>query len=268
MSSRNAIRIVAIDLDGTLLNDNGTVDPVTKQVIQHVIHNGIHVVLATGRNFSSAQGFAKLLGIQLPVITYNGALIALNWTKRLVDLPLDINLVRHLLQELQNRGYYIKVYLNDKLYVQQAKEETYVFSKKHDIPFIEVGNNQLTKISENPHKIVVIDEVEEINQLDRNLIDWKSVLSIYKSSPDGLEIVHQNASKSKALSYLCAQLGIERSQTMAIGNEGNDLDMIRWAELGIAMGNATEEVKQNAQWITRSNEELGVAYALKHFLLP
>lgn len=263
-----SIQMVAIDLDGTLLNDNGTVDPQTQQVIQQVIQKGIYVTLATGRNFSSAEVFANLLGIPLPLIAYNGAMIAHNWTNRIVDLPLNIDLVRYLLQELQNRGYYIKVYLDDKLYVQQATEETFHFSKKHGIPFIEVGNYQLTRLSKNPHKIVVIAEEDEINELDWNLSNWKSVVSVYKSSPQGIEIVHKNASKSKALSYLCTQLNIDRSQTMAIGNEGNDLDMIRWAGLGIAMGNATEEIKRHAQWITRTNQEMGVAHALTHFLIP
>lgn len=266
--ARTKIRLVAIDLDGTLLNSRKELHPQTVQAVEAVKQSGIMVTLATGRTFGSTAPFAKLLGIDIPIITNNGAYIAAVANNQVVEKKtMLMEQAKTMISQLEQAGYYIKVYIDDHLYVQQATEETHDFSRRFGVPFTAVGKLNLAKMKANPLKVAVIDRSERIKEVWRMLEPWKDHFCISRDGEQGIEITEKTANKGAALATLCRLLHISMNDVMAIGNEGNDVSMVRNAGIGVAMGNAYEELKQLAAIVTKTNDELGVAYVLKNYIL-
>lgn len=262
------IQLVAIDLDGTLLDDNRNIPPETLAVIGEVASKGVIVTLASGRAFCSVTPYASQLGINVPIISCCGAYVSDLAGKQLfVNHTLDWEHCRELVCYFEERGYYIKVYYHDRFYVQEVSAETETFSRNTRIPYHVLGKGRLTELTEPPLKMVFIDEASRIMEAYRELDRWSEYINKAQDSDTGIEIVAAHVSKASGLAELCGKYGIALENVMAIGNEGNDIEMLQAVGLGVAMGNACAQVKRHARAVTKSNTERGVEHALLKYVL-
>lgn len=261
-------KLVALDMDGTLLNDQYEITPRTARAIATAVSRGVLVTLATGRTFRSACYYARVLGLNLPLIAYNGGLIKEVLTERvLLHRPIHLSAARDLVDYIQGLGLYLKVYVDDILLVEKETEKTVVFALQHRIRYRAVGDLK-SFLKKEPTMLVVI-EPEEIVDALKDLLDreWQKKVRSFKSNPQSLDIVHPKASKVEALRFLAHKYEVKPEEVLAIGNEMNDLEMIDWAGLGVAMGNATPSVLKRADYVTADNNHDGVALVLEKFVL-
>jgi len=262
-------KLIAIDMDGTLLNDDLEISQKNKAVIRNLINKGKIVILATGRTFKSASHYAKQLQLDVPIITYNGALIKETISNDIVySKTIDIGYAKELLSFGEKYDVYTKVYIDDVLFVKSECDEAKTFSQRHRIDYRSIG--RLSRgIEDNPYLIVFKDSLDKIKNVKEKIkTELKLPISYTMSTPNSLEFTSAGVSKATSLEYLTARLNIKRDETLAIGNSLNDLDMLRWAGLGIAMKNSDESLLK--KWNVASefdNNDDGVAKILNKFLV-
>ncbi|KAB8312801.1 sugar-phosphatase [Erwinia endophytica] len=268
-----AIKLIAIDMDGTLLNPQHQVTPRVKQAIQAARDKGVAIVLATGRPFIGVQRYLVELDLQLEgqyCITNNGALVQQADTG---DCVAEVTL---------NYDDYLYVEkLARKLGVHfQALTKSLLFTPNKDISEFTVHESWLTGIplryraveemdkSATFPKVMMIDTPEKLDEAIKRIPQEASDrYTIMKSSPYYLEILSKQVNKGAGVKALVNRLGLSREEVMAIGDQENDLAMLEFAGTGVAMGNGIESVKAIAQFITKTNMEDGVAHAIETFVL-
>jgi Cof subfamily protein (haloacid dehalogenase superfamily) len=263
-----AYKLVAIDLDDTLLDDRLRISATNQEQIRLAIKQGIIVTIATGRMFRSANQIAQSLLLNFPLIAYNGALI-----KNLVDgkvlghEPLPLPLAREIINSIEEMGFSLNCYVDDNLYVKQLNPEVEQYLNTANVSATPVGS-LASFLKTPPTKLLAIGQEGELDQLSIELNRiYGGEISLTKSKPYYLEILKRGVSKGSALQFLCQSLGIRRNQVIAIGDSYNDLEMVDFAGLGVIMGNARDELKAKADYIAPSNLEDGVAHVLKRFVL-
>ena len=263
-----AIKLLATDLDDTLLNDQFMVSQQNKEAIFKAVEQGVIVTIATGRMFSSALPFAKQLGINVPIITYNGALVKYcNTGEVLFEQPIDPEVVGEILELFREKNWYIHLYVNDILYVKEHCEKAQGYEKLAGIK-AEVVGDKIYDFREGILKMLAIAEPEQMKEVAKTVqTTFKGRVFAPQSKENYLEIVDPNINKAIALDFLAKKLNVRQEEVMAIGDSNNDLDMIKYAGFGVEMGNAFETVKAVADVVTCSNEESGVAAAIEKFIL-
>ncbi|MGY0354343.1 sugar-phosphatase [Enterococcus avium] len=269
-----SIKLVAIDLDGTLLNNDKCINKPVIDAIKATRQAGIHVVLSTGRPLSGTKKQLDELGLNKKddyIITYNGALV-------LNTKTWDTIFERGLTQEKYLKIDQLARSLNVHLHLADRKE---MYTSNRDISPYTILESYLVNmplhyrtseeiIAENvsPIKMMMIDEPEILSEAFENIPKkYFDEYTIVRSTPTFIEILNPNASKGIALKELCKHLGINRSEVMAIGDAENDLSMIEFANIGIAMGNACEMIKTAADYTVATNLEDGVKEALDRWVL-
>ncbi|MFC1951123.1 Cof-type HAD-IIB family hydrolase [Chloroflexota bacterium] len=259
-------RLLALDLDGTLIGLDLTISARTKNAIAQLLSRGIIVTIATGRMFQSALPYAKELSLSAPLICYEGAMIADPGTKEVLwHKPVPLNLARSAIKIINREGLHINAYLDDELYVESINDKAALYSNISRVTPNAVGD-MLDFLHRDPTKLVIVgnpDEIDHINNLLNE--EFKGSLYITKSYPLFCEVAHPECNKGNALAMLTDQLGISQSEVVAIGDNPNDIQMIKWAGLGIAMSNGTDEAKAAADWVTGNREEDGVVQAIEEF---
>ncbi len=260
------IKLVAMDLDGTLLGSDLAISPANQEAIRQAQARGVNITICTGRMFASALPYAQALDLNLPLITYNGALVKVSRTgqvlyQRKVPGPLALK-VAAMAREM---GYPLNVYLNDRLFVESISPEGREYARRARVP-VEIVPDITTCLMEEPIKMLVLSEEENLNRMAAK---WRAIhgdaLYVTKSHPNYLEFLHPEATKGRGLAAVAAALGITAAQTLAIGDSWNDVEMFRWAGFSAAMGNAPAEVKQQATYTTAHCDADGVAAALQYF---
>jgi len=274
MGNCQNIKLVVLDIDGTI---NGLSNQVRQPVIEAIAKvkkQGIPVAVATGRMFCSALRFYEAIGALLPLICYNGALIQDPKTNKVHQhLPVPIPLAGQILDALENPPYRDKVtihfYIDDCLYVRDMGEDTRKYLERTSAP-VRVVEDLRDLLKVEPTKILALSEnLEFIDQLAADLCTTftQDQLHFTKSTPKFFEITHPLANKGFAVQYLVETiLGLKPENVMAIGDNFNDLEMLKYAGIGIAMGNAPAPVQTIADWIAPSIEEDGVVAAFTEFL--
>lgn len=261
------IKLIAIDLDDTLLKNDLTISPRAKQAIKEAVNQGVAVTFATGRMFSSALPYALDLQLDLPLITYQGALVKYVDGRVIYHKPIPLELAKKAVKFLQPYGYHVNLYINDELYMEKESPEGSRYLKIAKVP-VHLVNDLSEALTVEPTKMLIIVEDAGIDQLACDLgREFGTSLNIMKSKSHFLEIGNKEATKGHALADLAQSLLLQPAQVMAIGDSWNDLDMIIYAGWGVAMENAVEEVKQHAQYITCKNDDDGVAEAIEKFVL-
>lgn len=268
-----AIKLIAIDIDGTLINSKHEITPFTKDAIQEARDRGIKVVLCTGRPFLGAQRYIHELGLDLQeeyLITYNGALVQNTLTKEALH---------HF--GLSGTDYKRIAALADIIGTHfHAQDFTAMYTSNRDMSLYTGHDSYFTTM---PIKYRTIDEIEDEHVFSKMmLIDEEKILdeaisqipapyfeqyTIFKSAPYYCEVLDRRASKGRAVRRLAESLHISQSEVMAIGDHPNDLDMVQYAGFGVAMGNAVAELKNRADYITETNDENGAAKAIVKFAL-
>ena len=262
-------RLLALDIDGTLL-DRQTDTPLTertRRAIGSVLETGTGVTLATGRTCNSAIPFSRDLGLTLPIISYQGSLTSNPVTNEIVrETPVPLPLARRLIRLLEDRGLNPYVYVRDHFYVREmtdAVRQSEEFLKIKAEPVSDLVHG----IQESPTKIVVVGDAKVIGGVTA-MVDshFNGAIAAMHTYDYLCEIGHPDGSKGMALGHLASSLGVKREEVVAVGDSPNDVDMIQWAGLGVAMGNASEKVKSSADLVAKPVSEQGLALLLEDLL--
>lgn len=266
-----SIRLIAIDMDGTLLNEHNLLTANTIATIKTAKTRGIKIVLCSGRPLTGLKAFFPQLGLVDPgdyAITYNGAMVQEADSGKVL-LAHTLNYQQFL--ELTNLANQLHVH-------SHAEDEANMYTPNRDISRYSVRESYLVNMPlfyRQPEefaadkqfaKVMFIDEPELLAkakaQIPQNFFDRYYFVN---SEPFFLEALNPKASKGNAVADLAAKLNLDLTEVMAIGDQANDLPMIQVAGLGVAMGNAIPEVKAAAQVITATNAEDGVAQAIRQY---
>ena len=264
------IRLVAMDLDDTLLRDDWTISPRVILAIQKAIAQGVKMTIATGRMTISARPYAEQLGLDIPVITYHGAMIQQVLSEEILfRCVIPSLLATEIVEDVASRGVHAQIYLKDRVITPELNAWSDEYARIASVRIEEA--NLSTLLSQEPEgveKILLMGEESVLDQLAPLLRhSYGEKVHITKSKPCFLEITDSSVNKGVALAALADHLGIDRSEVMAIGDSFNDLEMIIYAGLGVAMGNARQEIQDRADIVTASNEEDGVAEAIERYVL-
>lgn len=240
-------KLLALDMDGTLLNDNHEISKETAKWIQIAIRRGVHVCLSTGRAVFHAMPYAVQLGLETPMITVNGSEV---W-----KAPHDLH-IRHLMDPALIRKMWEIGEKYNTWYWAYSVEELFNRDRwTHDIEgtqWLKFGFN--TEVDEIRHQIMM-----ELQQLGG--------LQMTNSSPVNIEVNPAGITKASGVAEVCKLLGLDMSQAVAVGDSLNDLAVIEAAGLGVAMGNAQDQVKEAADLIVASNNEDGIVQVIRDHIL-
>jgi hypothetical protein len=261
------IKLIALDLDGTLIGEDLVLSPKTLSVIEKAQENGVNVVLATGRMHPSAVPFSQKLGLAHPIISYQGAMVkSINESEPLWHQPVPFLLAQELVTKLQAENFHLNVYIQDQLFTAPNSLYAQRYAKLAQVkPILE--EDLSTILTQAPTKMLVIDD-HRINDIAQQLKNnYPETLNICLSRSNFCEIIDKRATKWQGIQVLAKTWGIGPENIMAIGDQENDLSMIEGAGLGVAMGNAIPQVKQAAQYITASVHQDGAALAIEKFVL-
>jgi len=263
-----SIKLIAVDLDDTLLDNSQKVSPRVKEAVRKAVAQGVAVTLSTGRMHRSALPYALELDLDIPLITYNGALIKCSLSgETLLHRPLDTQTAAEVLALFQERGWYIQAYIDDILYVKERDAMALYYEGVSGVTAVPIGD-KLFSLDAAPTKLLAMAEpnlMDEIRPVLKERFGERLYAAI--SKPLYLEMVHPSVNKGMALDFLAKRLGIGSEAVMAMGDSLNDLDMIQYAGWGVAMGNAREEVKKVARVVTGRNDADGVAEAIEKYVL-
>ena len=267
------IKLLALDLDGTLFGDDLLISPRTRKAIAGAQAAGVIVTIATGRMFRSARQVADDLNIKGPLICYQGALIQNNLTEEiLLHRTVPLALAHEVVRTCAESHLHLNVYTDDNLYVSEITPGAQFYAKINmDLPMNVVGNlNNWLDISgrHEPTKLVIITEPE---QTDSTLAMFTRMFGdraqVTKSHPRFTELTNKTASKGRALAILAEHYSIPREDVMAIGDGHNDKDMIEWAGWGVAMSSAPQEVLDVARIVSPTLAEDGSADTIERYVL-
>lgn len=264
------IRLVAIDLDDTMLRTDLTISQRTKEALQAAQAQGVTVTIATGRMFVSARPYALELGIDVPLITYQGAMVVMADGRILSHHPMDLDISCRLVEFLKPFGHHINLYMGDDLYIEKQSPEAarYQALTRTYLNVVEDLGALLRQKGQGATKFSLMATPQQVKDVMKQVAEaFAGTVQVVPSKPHFLEFGRPDMGKGVALSQMARELGITRHQVMAIGDSPNDLDMIEYAGWGVAMGNAEECIKAKAQWITATNDADGVAVALEKWVL-
>jgi len=261
-------KLIAIDVDDTLLTDDLIVTPGTKEALMAAIEKGVFVTLATGRMFPSAKKIAMQIGFNVPIITYQGSLVKTLMDEQVLyerNVPKDA--AQQLFDFCRERGLHLQLYINDILYVQEDNEKARGYSALSKIPFVvEPDFNKLIDLPST--KMLIIDEPAYLDEIASELVPLiGDRVHITKSKAHYLEFMHKEGTKGHAIAFMAEHIGCSLEEVIAIGDSWNDHEMIEVAGLGVAMGNALPKLKEMAQYVTSSNNNEGVREVIEKFIL-
>jgi Cof subfamily protein (haloacid dehalogenase superfamily) len=266
------IKLIAIDLDGTLLNTQHEMTERTEKALKAAMAQGVKVIIATGKTLASAKNLMQRLGTNTPGI-FNQGTITFNSDGSIHSQQIiDTMLARQVITYAEDRGYLVAAYSGSHIYVRKlSKRMEELTIHFHEPMPEEVGPLQNILDNTKVNKIIAIypDDARRIAalrwQLSMQVGSGARILSA--GIPDELEVLPTNASKGTALKVLLKEFGIPANQAIALGDGENDIEMLQLVGLGIAMGNANDHVKSFAKAVTKSNDEDGVAEAVEKYVL-
>ena len=270
-----AFKMLFLDIDGTLLDSNHKISAETKHSIQS-LPKDFPVVLVSARMPKGITFLYKELGLKTPIICYSGALvidIANDGSYQpLLNKSLSLQQIENIYQQAKKRNVHIGFYKDDEWYVEDLDD--WALQEKDIAKTSPVIKNFLTVFHQPGHtnnganKVLCMGNADEIESMEFTLKNTcREYLTIYRSKPEYLEIMHHAVTKTSAIQFLLESFHIQKNDIIAIGDNFNDIDMIQYAGLGVAMGNAPEQVKHIANEITLSNDDNGVAWIIQKYLL-
>lgn len=269
------IRLIAADLDGTLLDAERGVSENTKAALNRALARGIEVVLATGRTYEGVRGIYEGLGLNGPVIVNNGALVYHPIKNQVIDgHPLSSAEMVRILSWLDEEKLYYQFYTKDKIFTRRLNfiskewvEKNKSLPENQRIRIEVLGDGPLPDITEEDpfYKLLVMDDSPEVIKRVKAFIGTFPELRTTVSIENGVDIMRGGVSKGSGLQHLCEALGIAPQEVMAFGDQENDLEMLRYAGIGVAMANASDHVKAVAQRVAPLHHEDGLARFLDDY---
>lgn len=281
------ISLIASDMDGTLLNEKMTVPPENAAAIKKAAQRGIKFIVATGRSYGEAKPLIKSVGIEAPIIAMNGAQVFDEQGKVISTVSINKTVIRKIFHLLKSKGLYFEVMTNQgtvsdskmrriqnvaSLLVDLQTTDSFKIAVSLASARLELMNityvDSYEKLLDNPKvtilKVIAFSaEKQKVLQPVTKELMTLGNLAITASSASNIEINHSNAQKGVALETYAKSLNIPMTQVMSIGDNLNDASMLEAASVSFAMGNATEEIKEVARYLTDTNVNHGVGKAIE-----
>ena len=272
-----SIKLICIDMDGTLLMDQHNISEEDKAAIKYAVEKGVHVAITTGRVYNCAKLYSDLIGLTTPIIASNGAFIGGSHGEEIYNNPLNIDDAESFLEISKKYNLFSYLTANFGIISMEELPENNIYKtlnktlKEEERIKLEVLDNihDIYKLYDGEILKVVCIEKNDTAKLLKAKKEVKEncpSLEIVSSWNDNFEIMKKGSSKGEAVQYLAKYLGLDRSEVMCIGDSENDLSMIEFAGIGVAMGNAIDKVKKAATFITESNTNAGVAKAIRKYV--
>ncbi len=256
--------MLALDMDGTLLDKEHTLKEETAWVIKKIKNMGIEVIIATGRMYISILPFLKTLGLSGPMIAYNGSYIRNNATDEvLYHKTVDREITFEIINKAEENDLHIQLYYNDDLYVKNRNEIVKRYEKISGVEAICM--KKLTEVAGPPTKILIIEDNREkfLYFYKKFKARYGGKIEITESFKNFMELGAKGVTKGRALEFLAEKFRFKREEIISAGDGKNDYEMIRWAGTGIAMHDAPEKVKKYANIIAPPEVEGGLCRVLK-----
>ena len=269
------IKLLVLDIDGTIAGMSNDIREPVKQAIVAAESRGVKVAVATGRMYRSALRFHSDIGSTLPLICYQGAWIQdMATQKRLRHLPLSKQTALQILDHFEAPDLRsllsIHFYIDDKLYVPEITAATRIYAERSGIEPIVIEDLRRDIPGEPTKVLALCQNPGVLDDLHISIRERYTPAELYltRSVSTFFEATHPSANKGDAVQYLAEELlGLQAANVMAIGDNFNDLEMISYAGVGVAMGNAPDGVKAVANWVAPDVEDDGVAAAIEQFVL-
>lgn len=268
-----SIKLIAIDIDGTLINSNREITPRVHDALTKAKEKGVYVVLCTGRPLPGVSPLLKELDLINDhdfVVTYNGSLVQHTGSgESLVSFSMTMDDLKQLHHYAEKYGIHYHAIDANNIYVptEEIGKYSYFESNLVGMPIVHQPLDAFDP-QQTFSKMMFVDEEEKLNQLLTQFGDsFKKSYNIVRSMPFYLEVLHPQASKGHALEKLAEKLGFSASEVMCIGDQENDRSMFEYAGVRVAMGNAVDTIKELATFITTSNDEDGVGVAVETLVL-
>ena len=263
----NNFKMIAIDIDGTLLNNDKKILFETKQDIIKAYDKGVIICICTGRAYPAAKRYVDELGLDIPLILYNGSRILMNnGTEIIFNKTIDKEVSNSVFDIINMNDGTCCFWKEDTLYFNKNNEYTAYYEKLTGIkPTIIIDYDE--SIFTNINKFIWFDTPQNLEFIKNNILNNVAGIDCFKSQNYILEIVPTGINKGEAIKFLANYYNIDISEVIAVGDDENDISMIMAAGLGVAMKNAKDCVKEVADYITSSNKENGVGKVINEFIL-
>ncbi|MDR2477922.1 MAG: Cof-type HAD-IIB family hydrolase [Treponema sp.] len=268
----NPVRLLALDLDDTLLRSDLTISYRTRNAIKRAESAGVTVVLASGRIPAAMEQFAKLLGMHRRpgfLICNNGTIIQESHTGNIThEVRLEAGNALIAFDLADAEGFPVQIYEDDIMYVSRRNEFTEYDQKLTGLRQVVVENFR-AMVRGGCHKLLIPGDPALLNPLEKLVRAYLGDdITLFTSKPYFLEILPSRTDKGSALAKIAGFLGVKREETLAIGDSMNDEAMLRWAGTGVAMANGDERIKNIAALVTeRTNDDDGVAEIIENYVL-
>lgn len=263
------IKLFVTDIDGTLLPIGGKASPANVDAVQKMIRAGVKVVIATGRMYCAAKPIAEQLGVPVPIISYNGALIKSSAGEVLHTHYMDATVVLKLLDFFEKRGRHVQSYSDDVLYVPFVNDGVRYYETTQKVQAVNVGWDGMREHVKDVTKLLSISDdgdelVDSMNAVRKN---FGGQVEVTRSHPMFAEFMASGVTKAGAIKILADKFGVANDETLAIGDGENDLAMLTSVGVGVAMGNAVPAVKAACKYITDTCDNDGFAKAVYDYVL-
>jgi Cof subfamily protein (haloacid dehalogenase superfamily) len=269
------IKLLVLDIDGTISGSSNKLSEPVKGAIAAVQAKGIQVAIATGRMYCSALRFHQEINSVLPLTAYQGAWIQDPASQKIhrhwpVSRDIAYQLLDYFEQPQLRWLLSVHFYVNDQLYVRDLSQETRIYAERSGITPIPVGDLRRV-LTHEPTKILALcEDTELINRLMGDLRRQYTPAELYLTTSVAtfFEATNPLVNKGTAVRYIAEELlGLQSNNVMTIGDNFNDVEMLQYAGIGVAMGNAPSGVQAIAQWVAPTVDQDGAATAMEKFLL-
>lgn len=267
------MKLLFTDLDGTLLNNNSQISPVTKTFLTEFLEKGNKLIFTSGRPKDSIQEVKENAGLTQPGILFicsNGAQVYdCDTGQNILEKRLPLSYISYLQEQAAQYNLHIHTYRDDAILSPADDEEIAFYRRRIHLPCV-ISPNLADALDKGPYKMLAIslDDFGKLESFRLGIAKWAQdkIQTIY-SNPMYLELFDHTAGKGNALRFVCKYFGVPLSNAYAAGDAQNDISMLQAAGTGIAMSNATDRVKQAAQIVTSlDNDNDGLAELMKKLL--
>ena len=263
------IKLIATDLDNTLLDVSGRIPESTAALLRQAAQKGVLTAVATGRCFPSALEHARTIGARTPVICYNGSLIRWGDTGEVIARShIDTDIIRQVAAFCRRKGLYLQCYdVDDVIICERDCEGLRVDPDLAVVGFRAIGDYLTFPHLHPTPKMLIVEQEDRVAARLEELAQVFPMLDFCQSQPWLIEVMLQSAGKGKALEQLAGLMHVPREAVMALGDNTNDLPMLRWAGLGAVVANGVAAAKAEADYVCQKERSEGVEEALKKFVL-
>ena len=260
-------KLIAVDMDGTLLNSESVITEATKTAILQAIDAGVIFVVSTGRPMRGVESVNALFPQDMPFIVFNGAAVVMGKSREvLFNKYLGLASAKEIFEAGTSRNLPVVLWTGERLWVNRECDITRKYQQISGADMTVIGSTE--ELEGDISKIVWIGTVEEIDKLQHEMsLLLGSAVNCHTSRPEFLEFVSNEADKGSAMAEIGRIYGIDKSEMIAIGDGYNDVSMLKYAGLSVAMQNAPDDIKAICGYVTLSNNKNGVAAVINKFIL-